>query len=313
MGDALSATAVVTPADSERTVARAKLILEAMGQLGYAGYVVGERDLSLGLEPLRQLATASKVPLLSANLTDEGGQPLFTGHAVVQAGSFRVCAVAITGKIDAVRGVLQTDPVAAAQTHLDALGQSHCDVKLLLAHMPLSELEPVLKTVPGFDLALSAHQGYQMGAKTLGTTPVLFPGERGRQVLRVKLESSGGQAPFVDQANLERLHEDVAGLDRQIEETKKRKKAATKDQFPAFDRTLDTFDKRRQDLTKRIDEQGKVNASRVFKGELVNLGTDVADDPSTLAAVDQYLAVFPEPHPVPPVPPHPPASAPPPN
>jgi 2',3'-cyclic-nucleotide 2'-phosphodiesterase (5'-nucleotidase family) len=298
MGDALSQTPRVAPGDVERLSARAKLILGSMGQLGYAGYVVGERDLALGLPFLQEAATAAKVSLLAANLTDESGKPLFAGHVVTSSGNLTVCAVAITGKVDGVQGVVQTDPVQAAQSELASFGKTTCDVRLLMAHLPLNEIEPLLLAVPGFDLVVSAHQGFQMGAKPIGSSFVLFPGERGRQVLRLKLESAGGQAPFADEGNLALLREDLTGLDRQIDETKKRKHAAAKAMAKAFDQTLDSFEKRRKDLLKKIAEQKGNRASRVFKAELVGLGTDVADDADTLAAVDQHLASYPEPHPV---------------
>src|SRR4029077_19390563 len=144
---------------------------ESMRQLGYAGYVVGERDFVLGLNDLQQMAADSKVPLMSANLVDAAGKPLFLGHVVVEAGKLKTCVVAVSGQIEGVHGVTQTDPAQAAHAELAALGQSHCDVKLLLAHMTLSEVEPVLKDAFGFDLAVVAHQGYQMGARMIGETP----------------------------------------------------------------------------------------------------------------------------------------------
>jgi len=261
---------------------------------------------------LQELAAASKVPLLSANLTDEGGKALFPGRVVVKAGKLVVCAVAVS-KVAGVTGVVQTDPTQAAQNELAGFGQTACDVKLLLAHLPMAELEPLLAAVPGFDLAVDAHQGYQMGAKVIGTTPVVFPGERGRQVLRLVLKSSGGLTPFADEGTVTRLRDEVAGLDKQIAETLKRKAAATPDAAKAFDRTLDTFQKRREDLQKQVAEQKRGPEPRVFQAELVNLGTDVADDPVTLAAVDRHLASFPEAHPVPgnhPLAPLPPPPAP---
>jgi 2',3'-cyclic-nucleotide 2'-phosphodiesterase (5'-nucleotidase family) len=310
MGDALSMTAQVAPDDAARVAARSKLIFESMGQLGYAGYVLGERDFVLGLDPLRQLASDNKVPLMAANLVDEAGKQLFTGHVVVKAGQLSVCAVAVTAKVEGVQGVTQTDPGQAALAELGALGQTHCDVKLLLAHMTLSELEPVLKAAFGFDLAVAAHQGYQMSGKSIGDTPVVFAGERGRQVQRLRLESAGGQSPFVDQGDVDRLHEDLVTLDKQIEDLLKRKKAATADQALGFDKTLDNFQTRRTDLKKRIAAQKNTDAPRVFKTELVNLGTDVADQADMLAAVNGFLAVYPEPH-APPAPPRPPLPVPP--
>jgi 2',3'-cyclic-nucleotide 2'-phosphodiesterase (5'-nucleotidase family) len=304
MGDALSATARIADADTERVRERAKLIFESMRRLGYAGYVVGERDLVLGRDRLKELSSATGVPLLSANLVDEGGKPLFSGHVVVHSGNLTVCAVAVTGKLDGIEGVTQTDAGQAALKELADLQSSRCDVKLLLAHMPLAEVEEVLKAAPGFDLAVEAHQGFQMDAKRIGDTSVLFAGERGRQVLRLRLESSGAKTPFVDEGAVDRLHEDLASLDKTLEDLKKRKKAASADQAKGFDKTIDTFQTRRAELQQRIASQKNPHAARVFKAELVNLGTDVSDEAETLAAVNAYLAVYPDVHPAPP--PHPP-------
>jgi 2',3'-cyclic-nucleotide 2'-phosphodiesterase (5'-nucleotidase family) len=231
---------------------------------------------------------------------------------VVHSGNLTVCAVAVTGKLDAIEGVVQTDAGQAALKELGDLQGARCDVKLLLAHMPLAEVEEVLKAAPGFDLAVEAHQGFQMDAKLVGDTSVLFAGERGRQVLRLRLESSGAKTPFVDEGALDRLHDDLASLDKTLEDLKKRKKAASADQAKGFDKTIDTFETRRSELQQRIASQKKPHAARAFKAELVNLGTDVSDEAETLAAVNGYLAAYPDVHPPPPpLPPRPPPPVPP--
>jgi hypothetical protein len=105
-------------------------------------------------------------------------------------------------------------------------------------------------------------------------------------------------------------------VDKQLEDLKTRKKTAAADQAKNFDKTIDTFVTRRDDLKKKLAAQKATNAARVFKAELVNLGTDVTDEPEMLAAVNAHLASYPEPHappppsalappqrPVPPVPP----------
>jgi len=56
--------------------------MKAMAELGYAAVNVGEEDLRLGLDYLKYVSDFTGVPLLSANLADSAGAPVFQEYVL---------------------------------------------------------------------------------------------------------------------------------------------------------------------------------------------------------------------------------------
>ena len=109
----------------------------------------------------------------------------------------------------------------AARQELQKLPASGCDMKMLLAHLVRTDLDRVLKEVPGFDIAAVAHEGWQGPPQSSSGIPVVYVGQRGRTLFRVDLESAGGSEPLVDLGAIERARQESESLDRRIEDTKK--------------------------------------------------------------------------------------------
>ena len=63
---------------------------------------------------LTDAARQAGIPLLSANLVDASGKPLFTGHLVFQDGSMKVCAVALSPSGNYGTALVHQDPAPAA-------------------------------------------------------------------------------------------------------------------------------------------------------------------------------------------------------
>ena len=124
-------------------------------------------------------------------------------------------------------GIHAEDPVPAARQELQQLPASGCDIKLLLAHLVRTDLDRVLKEVPGFDIAAVAHEGWQGPPQSSSGIPVVYVGQRGRTLFRLDLESAGGSEPLVDLGAIERARQEAESLDRRIEDTKKQIAAET--------------------------------------------------------------------------------------
>lgn len=63
-------------------VVRSKAALKAMGVIGYDAVNVGYTDLGAGVKTVREAAEAAKVPLISANIVDASGKPVFEPYRV---------------------------------------------------------------------------------------------------------------------------------------------------------------------------------------------------------------------------------------
>ncbi|NOK34096.1 5'-nucleotidase, partial [Corallococcus exercitus] len=80
-----------TLADGQDATAkpRAELLLEQLDAQGYAAMAVGQRDLVLGVDFLKKKTKGAKLKLVSANLVDAKGQPLFPASVVTTVGGLR--------------------------------------------------------------------------------------------------------------------------------------------------------------------------------------------------------------------------------
>jgi 2',3'-cyclic-nucleotide 2'-phosphodiesterase (5'-nucleotidase family) len=320
LGDNLTARLPVADADRQRQELRSDLILGAMGKLAYDGFVPGERDLALGLERLRTASREQKLKLLSANLTPVAGDNPFVGHVEVKAGELMVCAVAVQGSAEPPKGglgpmapfsdygpeVQRTDPAEAAKRELAALQGRPCDVKILLAHMDRAELDKLLVAVPGFDAAIVGHQGQQFPPQRSNEVAVFGDGARGRQVgeIHLGIADQPSTSPFVDKGEGERLKENEAQIQKQIDDLKKRIKTVPEAAKAQAEKSLDSLEGRLKDVRSKLPAAEHKRDPRVYAFEWINLGTDIADEPALKTEVDDFEKVHPEPPP-PALPPRP--------
>ena len=142
----------------------AEFMLDAMAWMGYAAANVGEGDLIFGDTFLRGLAEQTSVPLLSASLLADGAGVFPAMHIAAVAG-LRVGIVGymadgfapyVLDHADPGRPLTLAPAKDALRHGLELLGDE-ADVRILLAHAPLTDLRPLLEEVPGYDIVISGH------------------------------------------------------------------------------------------------------------------------------------------------------------
>jgi len=165
--------------------ARIEFQVKSLARLGYDAIGVGERELAFGVDRIKTLAAAAKLPLLSANVIDvRSGKPAFQPWAVIPKGSLRVGVFAVLGpRIDLpskVRTTLRVeDPILASLRAIAALRAEHCDVIVALAHVGLAEGNDLASQVPGLDVVVFAHHA---GVVTNGENPGVITIASGEQI-----------------------------------------------------------------------------------------------------------------------------------
>lgn len=291
--------------DRARQEARARLILQGMAAIKYDGMVVGERDLALGLPFLADAAKQANVPLLSANLVDPAGKPIFPGHLAFQDGSIKVCAVALSPSGSYGAAVTRQDPAPAAQRELQALATEGCGVKLLLANLPKPELDDTLKKVPGFDLVATAHDGWQAEPQLVEGVPTIYSGQKGRTVTRLDIVRNDGSGTFTDLGAIGRNLDDLKRYDKQIADLQTQLGKAKPELQANFKTRLQTLEKLKEDKAKTVAVSTDGEPPRSFRAKFFTLDTSVADDPDLKKVADAFAAKYPDivaapPHPAPP-------------
>lgn len=155
------------PRQQERegeALARADVFLHAMAKAGYAGLNVGAHELAFGLADLRRVAKARGIPLLSANIFDQKGQPAFTRKLVKQVGPLKIGVFGLIsnqppdfGHIVTEQGLQLQPATQTAQLLVQELRAEGCDVVILLSQLTRVEVDGLMGQVKGIDLVLGSN------------------------------------------------------------------------------------------------------------------------------------------------------------
>jgi len=139
---------------------QSKVMIDAMNLLSYDAMALGDQDLELGVDVLRQRIADSKFPVLSANVTLAKTKELLAKPYVLkQVAGHGVAIIGVTGNLrqevatdirDAYV-VLKADDVLAKYV---AEVQSKADVIIVLSTLGYDEDMRLSSAVPGIDVIL---------------------------------------------------------------------------------------------------------------------------------------------------------------
>lgn len=112
-GDTFFSAPQIPASRKDFELRRAELIAASYRLIGIDVFTPGDRDLALGLDFLHSLQKKSGMKVLSINLTDEAGKPLFDPYAVIEKNGIRLAFIGVSGEdaFSIVDGV-KAQPVA---------------------------------------------------------------------------------------------------------------------------------------------------------------------------------------------------------
>lgn len=140
-----------------------KVIVEAMNQMGYDAMALGEGDLWLGRQIVRQRVADAHFPVLSANVRlpethDEyRGRLLLDPYVLLEIGGRQVGIISAMGARGSLAAgyLLVEDPLEAIATHAREL-QAQTDIVIVLSQLDWDANVWLAEAVSGIDLILSA-------------------------------------------------------------------------------------------------------------------------------------------------------------
>jgi len=209
---------------------RSRYLAGVMKDLGYTAVAVGERDLVHGLRVLRESA-AGGLPIVCANLY-QGDARVFPASVETKVRGARIGIFALLGEALREGDSLEVrEPAAEGRATLRSL-RDRCDYVILVAHMGREKLVRLIPELPGVDLVIRGHsvEGEKSGescADTLGGVlehlgvPVLYAGERARNIGSAVVSARGATAPAVVATALIHLDKSVGEDSARVEEVKK--------------------------------------------------------------------------------------------
>jgi 2',3'-cyclic-nucleotide 2'-phosphodiesterase (5'-nucleotidase family) len=179
-----------------------EVIVAGMNLMGYDAMALGPKELSLGLELLRQRMEEAEFPMLSANVLLTGTEELVAPpYAILDVGDHLVGIIGLTREPGQVMPGFQVlDPQEAAGRYLPLVAQE-ADTVVILTNLGYRQAEELAGAVAGIDLVVAAlpNQLPSRAARLPATGTLLVTAEQpvtrhtGRRVgkLRVTMEADG--------------------------------------------------------------------------------------------------------------------------
>ena len=271
-------------AQARRTAALHADALKAWGAVAVA---VGERDLAVGIEPLRQLAARGGVELLSANLRmAKSGQPPFPTFTVVSAGEVKVGlvgaspvftendpAIQVYEQAGLTSLPLESSVVAAAK----AARAAGADWVVGLLHVGQRRALSLLRSLPEqtIDFAVVAHDRAidELRLVAQARRGYVQAGERGKWLMAIETTIDPHARVLVDEGQVQEAAQIAAQLDVEIQKTSDPQKKARLE--------------RRRARMQRQQPLGSVAGHRVH-ANIIELNELVPEDPEMLTVYRQY-------------------------
>ena len=194
-------------ANAPLTELTATAMVAGIGKIGLDALNLGRADLLLPPALLRALAHDAAFPVLSANVVDPQGRPVFPGSIVKEVGGVRVGIFGLSGNQRLPVGPLPgrdlavQDPTEAARRAVAELRRTG-RVVVLLSQLGLEEDARLAREVPGIDVILGGFTRTTTATPRLeGGTLILHAGAKGMQLGRLDLElCPGAEGPWTARA-----------------------------------------------------------------------------------------------------------------
>lgn len=226
--------------DEESAFEKGAFMARALGQMGCRVWTPGEGELAFGRARLLELVRQGGMAVVSANLLDAAGTPLFPDRYVTRLGRLRVGVTGVTDsqlldRFPVGFGAAQADfdcaPAAEALRPVVAELRRSCDRVVVLAHMTLEAGRLLAAEVSGIDIMVLGHdqiQIYESAPEFVNGALILRIGKSGEQLARVHLPAVGCEplppgvlslSPLTDETRLDApLQAAIDSLGRQFKE-----------------------------------------------------------------------------------------------
>jgi 2',3'-cyclic-nucleotide 2'-phosphodiesterase (5'-nucleotidase family) len=223
-GDALVLDYFNRISEREKARKRAEFVLMVYERMGYDALNIGDTDLGLGVEYLRNLQKKSKIPFLSANLKDKKtGKTIFNPYLIKKIAGSRVGIIGLlTPEISPVilkelKGYVIEDPIKAA-TEMTRRLKTQCDHLIVLAHLTPSEIVSLAKGMPEISIIIGGQDRSFVFPKKINRSLVVQTDAFGIHIGRLNLRLVKGSSEYIDGAAKSKLQKNIEEIQKKIDD-----------------------------------------------------------------------------------------------
>ena len=195
-GDTLFDDPVENKSWSDFYKIKTRTLLEAMEASGYAAAVPGDYDFVLGAEFLKDAAQDTGFPFVAANVSYRC-VPVFRPYIIKKCGNLKVAVVGVLDdafpykNFQAYDGLTVSDAREAAERAISTIG-GKADIKIVLAHLSVTDPVKFAKSLPGADIVVQGHSDEILDAPIKAGGTLLVKGfYKGKQIGRLDIWLSG--------------------------------------------------------------------------------------------------------------------------
>jgi hypothetical protein len=181
---------------------KADAILEILNFIGIDAAAVGELDLVLGIDFLRELERKHNFPFVCANLVDDTGTLIFKRYIVKKVNDKNIGIFGVIGdtsemvsKVEQITNGAASvqDPLEAAKSVIKEL-TGKVDYIIALAHQKTNRNWVLARRVKGIDLIVSGHDKQKTrDPSEADTTLIVQAGEKNQYQGMLKVEMDGNK------------------------------------------------------------------------------------------------------------------------
>jgi 2',3'-cyclic-nucleotide 2'-phosphodiesterase (5'-nucleotidase family) len=201
-GDLLNEDPELPETVRESAKLKADLIVRIFSAIGIDAVSVGELDLVLGLNTLKELEKKYNFPFVSANLVDENNKPIFKRYIIKKVNGKNVGVFGIIGdtsematKVSEITGgaVNIQDPLEAAASIVKELA-GKVDYMVALTHQGTNRDWVIARRIQGIDLVVGGHDKQATKEPNVaGKTLIVQAGEKAQYLGMIQIANDGSK------------------------------------------------------------------------------------------------------------------------
>lgn len=278
-------------ADVKKTPTKARLIAQAYKKMKIVAVNVGDRDLSQGLDFLKQEA-AQGLPLISANLVDTvQRRPIFPPSVIREVSGVRIAFV----------GLLQSPPPSSIEKSLEGKAvveepmeavqkvmaglKGKADLIIILSDLGWDQDVRIAKEVAGIQFILGGHEGRATtGPFQQGQTFIVQSYQKGMYAGELALPLGKTGSLFQDEGRINRIQEELDQLDRRSRDLQ-----SAKERNPHLDikPAIEGIKQQKDKLRKELKEAQKTAAQGTrFRWTLEPISSSLAEDAEVRSLIE---------------------------